>query len=129
MLTADPYHSPYDKFYVLLGWRRSFRAFGRQAHTLTIPRSLKNSCPTNTFSMMMYRWTVPLEFATNSRCRLCPSRNDLIMLQSSGEATVRGKQASKSYSTSSLRCGTTTFAISYIFTLKILLVVGWMIST
>lgn len=78
---------------------------------------------------MMYRWTVPTELANSSRYRFRLSTNDSVMLHFSGEVTVRDKQTLKSFSTSVLSGGTTTFAIGGIIALGILLVLGWIGST
>ena len=105
--------------------------FGRAdgKYMLTIPRFTNRSCPINTFGLMMYRWTVPIELATNSKYRFRLSTNDSNMLHFSGEVTVQANHALKSYSTTSVGCRITTFNIGGILALGILLVLGWMSYT
>jgi hypothetical protein len=97
---------------------------------LTIPRFTNRSCPTNTFGLMMYRWTVPTNLATNSRYRFRLSTNDSDMLHFSGEVTIGDNQASKSlYSTSFIGCRATNFAIGGILAFGVLLVLSWICGT
>lgn len=93
---------------------------------LTIQRFTNRSCPTNTFGLMMYRWTVPTNLSTDSRYRLRLRTNDSDSLHFSGEVTIHANNAPSNL----LRgCHVPTSAVGAILGVGLLLVLGWVYGT
>lgn len=91
---------------------------------LAIPGFENRSCPTNTFGVMMYRWTVPAEVATKSKIRFRLSTNDSEMLHFSDVVTVRANGRT-SHAIQPFACHATTFLAGSLVFLGILLVFRW----
>lgn len=102
-------------------------------HFISVAHLANRSCPTNTFGLMTYRWTVPVELPPTSKYRLRLSTNDSDLVHYSGEVAVRGNHKLHDHDhhhhrSSHLGCRISIFGGGFILALGILIVLGWVIG-